>query len=79
MVSFMKAFGLPRFMPKAFGSRFDGEEYELVKVKSKRYMAWERANDAENTAAAAENRAPVFIEMPAGMYVYDTIRQLRQN
>ena len=77
MVSF-KSFGLPRFMSEAFGSRFSSE-YELVKIKSKRYAAWERANNAENDAAHAENRAPVFVEMPAGMYMYDTIRVLRQS
>ena len=78
MVSFMKSFGLPRFMPKAFGSNFSSE-YELVKVPSRRYVAFVAANDAEIAAARAEDREPVLAEMPEGMYKFDTIRQLRQS
>jgi hypothetical protein len=62
MVSF-KAFGLPRFMPEAFGSNF-GSDYELAKVPSKRYLAFvaEHGEDAE---------------LPAGMYKWDTVRVAR--
>ena len=78
MVSFMKSFGLPRFMSKAFGSRF-GSDFELVKVPSSRYAAFLAANDAEIAAARAEDREPVLAEMPAGMYKFDTIRVPRQS
>lgn len=77
MVSF-KSIGLYRFMPKAFGSNFSGD-FELVKVPSKRYVAFVAANDAEIAAARAEGREPVLAEMPEGMYKFDTMRVPRQS